>query len=108
MAKAKRSKTPHVSPSTLEKIVAEAVKAALRDAATVIPDPEVPQKEVDKLAAKDKECPHCGKVKNVGRDFGIRYSRGIPGPHSWCRQCRANTNYRALPRKYRVKGYRTP
>lgn len=46
-----------------------------------------------------KRCPHCGKTKNVGREFGVIIRRGVEAPSGWCRQCRSETNYRALERK---------
>jgi len=51
-----------------------------------------------------KKCPHCTKTKLVNPDFGVVIRRGIEGPASWCKACRAATNYRALPRKNKVGG----
>lgn len=50
----------------------------------------------------EKKCPHCGKIKNVGREFGVIVRRGIEGAAGWCRKCRSETNYRAMPRKNKV------
>ena len=50
-----------------------------------------------------KKCPHCGKTKIVATDFGVTIRRGIEAAQPWCRQCRANTDYRKLPRKNKVK-----
>lgn len=40
-----------------------------------------------------KVCPHCGEEKNVGRDFGTVIRRGRETAASWCKKCRANSNY---------------
>lgn len=47
----------------------------------------------------EKTCPHCGKTKNVGRDFGTVIRRGNEDAAGWCRACRSSTNYHAKPRK---------
>jgi hypothetical protein len=48
-----------------------------------------------------KKCPHCGKVKNVGKEFGVVIRRGVEAAAGWCKQCRSSTNYRAMARKNR-------
>ncbi|HIA51307.1 MAG TPA: hypothetical protein EYN91_04365 [Candidatus Melainabacteria bacterium] len=35
-----------------------------------------------------KECPQCGKVKDVDTEFGYRLSKGRTIAQSWCRECR--------------------
>lgn len=40
-----------------------------------------------------KTCPHCGKEKNVGRDFGIITRNGNTTAASWCKECRGKTSY---------------
>lgn len=47
-----------------------------------------------------KVCPACGKKKKIDPDFGVVIARGLQKPQSWCRQCRASTNYYNQPRKY--------
>ncbi|AGC43236.1 hypothetical protein MYSTI_01905 [Myxococcus stipitatus DSM 14675] len=49
-----------------------------------------------------RTCTNCDHEGPVDPDFGLRSSRGKPLPQSWCVNCRANTNYRAKPRKYKV------
>ncbi len=48
-----------------------------------------------------KTCPHCGKEKNVGKDFGVVIRRGVEGAASWCKQCRSESSasYYKSPRK---------
>ncbi len=36
-----------------------------------------------------RQCPHCGEVKPLDRDFGRRTMNGKRVPQSWCRSCRA-------------------
>jgi len=52
-----------------------------------------------------KVCAHCGKEKNVGKDFGIVVARGVQYANSWCSQCRSETSnsYRTAPRKNKSK-----
>lgn len=38
------------------------------------------------MPPKTKQCPCCGKVKNIEKDFGFR--SGNNKPQSWCRLCR--------------------
>lgn len=54
-------------------------------------------------AAVRKECPSCEKLKLVIPESGIRISRGLVRPISWCVKCRSETNYHEKPRKNRVK-----
>jgi hypothetical protein len=49
-----------------------------------------------------KWCPHCEKYKPLS-EFGPRRDRGEIKRQSWCKTCRATTNYHALPRKYRKR-----
>lgn len=51
----------------------------------------------------EKKCAHCGKVKNVGRDFGTTPRRGVEYANGWCKACRASTNYHDRPRKNHTK-----
>jgi hypothetical protein len=46
-----------------------------------------------------KMCPQCGKSKFVEPDFGVRPVRDTFRAQSWCRNCRATTNYHARPRR---------
>jgi len=44
-----------------------------------------------------KKCPHCGKTKDVGKEFGTVIRNGLEHAASWCKQCRSGTNYRQNP-----------
>ena len=59
----------------------------------------------ERLFSALKVCPHCGKEKNVGKDFGIAMHRGVQYANSWCSQCRSETSnsYRTKPRKNNSK-----
>ena len=125
-------KTKAVDPASLsdEQILAQlAREKAERDAlvrearenlakyGTALPPPEVlaasapvvriaprAKRKIDpKWYSVEKTCPHCGKTKNVGKDFGIIVRRGVESATGWCRDCRSKTNYRAAPRKNRTK-----
>lgn len=50
-----------------------------------------------------KTCPKCGRRGPVDPMFGTRPRRGVISPQSWCSHCRANTDYRRLPRKNRSR-----
>jgi hypothetical protein len=51
-----------------------------------------------------KPCPHCSRPNlTVGSDFGTTIKRGVEVIQSWCRRCRAETNYNGRPRKNRTK-----
>lgn len=39
-----------------------------------------------------KICPHCGKEKNVGKDFGVIVHRGVQYAAGHCKQCRSETS----------------
>ncbi len=46
-----------------------------------------------------KTCPHCGKEKNVGKDFGtITKPNGTVQAAGWCKQCRSESSGK-YPRK---------
>jgi hypothetical protein len=51
-----------------------------------------------------KTCPRCKCRGAVDPDFGIRQTRGVPGPQSWCRKCRSTTDYHPRARKYKKRG----
>lgn len=38
-------------------------------------------------------CTKCGKIGRVDPDFGVRVVRGLEHKQSWCKECRAATNY---------------
>jgi hypothetical protein len=42
------------------------------------------------LLTKKAECPHCGLIGPVSRDFGVRVLGGTVRAQSWCRACRKN------------------
>ena len=48
-------------------------------------------------------CPNCGETKPVLPDFGVKVVRGKERKHSWCRRCRATTNYYQAKRKYKTR-----
>lgn len=64
--------------------------------------PRKPKAISPKWFAMEKKCPHCGKTKNVAADFGVVIRRGLEQSAGWCKQCRSETDYRKLPRKYNV------
>lgn len=45
-----------------------------------------------------KLCPKCGETKKVDPDFGTVNKRGVIRAQSWCKHCRATTNYYDSPR----------
>lgn len=48
-----------------------------------------------------RTCPRCGRTGKVATDFGTKTGRrGNVTAQSWCRRCRAQTNYHARPRTY--------
>lgn len=52
----------------------------------------------------ERTCPKCGRVGKVDPDFGVKMYRGEPHPQSWCKDCRAGTNYHARPRVNATQG----
>lgn len=46
-------------------------------------------------------CPKCSHTGPVDPDFGVKLVRGIARSQSWCKNCRATTNYYGKARKYR-------
>lgn len=59
----------------------------------------------DRWFSTTKTCPHCGKTKNVGKEFGVVVTRGVQYAASWCKQCRGATSYgyRTQPRRNKTK-----
>jgi hypothetical protein len=52
---------------------------------------------------KRRECPKCGKSKLMVEEFSAKPMRGVYYVQSWCRTCRATTNYNNRPRKYQTR-----
>lgn len=57
-------------------------------------------REGDDWRTCPRKCPKCGFEGFVIPDFGVRIKNGIEKKQSWCKTCRAGTNYHAQPRKY--------
>lgn len=55
------------------------------------------------LGDQKRTCPHCKHHGTVVPDFGLKTIRGVKSSQSWCNKCRAETNYYARPRSYRLK-----
>jgi hypothetical protein len=68
-------------------------------------------KEMKAAAAKtppdwkkmERTCPKCGKKGTIDPDFGVRVVRGVERHQSWCKECRANTDYTKKPRVYKQR-----
>lgn len=50
-----------------------------------------------------RTCPQCEKDKKVMPDFGVTSVRGKRQAQSWCKKCRGEKNYHALPRSYNTR-----
>ena len=61
---------------------------------------ERPKIRRPKTKASEKFCPHCATVKPI-REYGVRVVRGVIQIQSWCKRCRATTNYHNKPRRNR-------
>lgn len=48
-----------------------------------------------------RTCPKCGHEGPVDPDFGVKVRRGLVHAQSWCKKCRASTNYYHRPRRNR-------
>ncbi len=72
-------------------------------AAAAAPEKQKPS-AVD-YEGKTKICPLCEKTKLIIPDFGLKKEsvRGTVYVQSWCRECRAGTNYHNRDRVYRQK-----
>jgi hypothetical protein len=72
----------------------------------VVADPdepdEAPPAETD-WTKVTKPCPHCHEVKAIVPGFGLVPKRGVIKPQSWCKDCRAGTNYNKMPRTYKTR-----
>jgi hypothetical protein len=44
--------------------------------------------KVGREAATTVQCPHCGKIGTIAKDFGTRVINGRRRCQSWCRDCR--------------------
>lgn len=119
----KEPKKPMVKKSDVEKeneLLRELVKVLVDKAAapvTARPSPNLtkrvvrlpsPGRDYDRVPDPRwshtwKFCPNCKENKLVIPEFGTRIKRGVEYAQPWCKKCRSETNYRALPRKNRTK-----
>jgi hypothetical protein len=110
--------TSGIDPADLAELLKEAVRLVERKKKKAAPKkkkksnagakPSLPQfatlEEWERhYKGKKKVCPNDGLTKDMVKDFGARAIRGVYYVHSWCRACRATTNYNARPRKYRTR-----
>lgn len=105
--------TSGIDPDDLAEVLQEAMRLVAKKKKQPKKDDKRRTKKIpqfDSLEGWEKHyrnarrvCPHCLTSKLTVKDFGARPIRGIYYVHSWCRECRATTNYNARPRKYHTR-----
>lgn len=116
MTKKTTDKLHEMIRAMAEELVSEELKAAVagrvakarpRQLASPLPAPKPGAWTPDeKWKTEFRRCPSCKKRKVVWNggdasveEIGVRRLRGVQHVQSWCRKCRAGTNYHNRPRK---------